>query len=154
VAIGLDGQQLAEVSDARRLDIELVDLVDQTPGSRALIASPLDRPRRPDAARIGVKQQRDHHRWLVGRPAATVLANGRIALGQIHSRDGVQHEPREMPLRQPVTDVRRRQERLLTITRDEALAHRTIVLNPRDDYPTYATASGNSTSGPQAAPSM
>jgi hypothetical protein len=37
VAIGLDGQKLAEVSDARRLDVELVDLVDQTPHSRALI---------------------------------------------------------------------------------------------------------------------
>jgi hypothetical protein len=36
VAIGLDGQKLAEVSDARRLDVELVDLVDQTPHSRAL----------------------------------------------------------------------------------------------------------------------
>jgi hypothetical protein len=36
VAIGLDGQQLAEVSDARRLDIELLDLVDQTPGTGAL----------------------------------------------------------------------------------------------------------------------
>jgi hypothetical protein len=35
VAIGLDGQKLAEVLDARRLDIELVDLVDQTPHSRA-----------------------------------------------------------------------------------------------------------------------
>jgi hypothetical protein len=46
VAIGLDGQKLAEVSDARRLDIELVDLVDQTPHSRALslaqdIAAPI-----------------------------------------------------------------------------------------------------------------
>src|SRR6188472_2540920 len=36
VAIGLDGQKLAEVSDARRLDIDLLDLVDQTPGSGAL----------------------------------------------------------------------------------------------------------------------
>src|SRR5919201_2093845 len=36
VAIGLHGQKLAEVSDARRLDIELVDLLDQTPHSGAL----------------------------------------------------------------------------------------------------------------------
>src|ERR687887_1443052 len=36
MAIGLDAQKLAEISDARRLDVELVDLVDQTPHSRAL----------------------------------------------------------------------------------------------------------------------
>src|SRR3954464_2122748 len=36
LAIGLDGQQLAEVPDPRRLDIERIDLVHQAPGSGAL----------------------------------------------------------------------------------------------------------------------
>jgi hypothetical protein len=47
-----------------------------------------------------------------------------------------------MPLGQPLTDIGRHQERLLAIARDEALAHRDMVLNPPDDTPTYATASG------------
>jgi hypothetical protein len=38
-----------------------------------------------------------------------------------------------MPLRQPIAHIRRHQERLLTITRDKALAHRKMVLNPPDD---------------------
>ena len=37
-----------------------------------------------------------------------------------------------MPLRKPVTDVGRHQERLLAITRDEILRHPGIVLNAPD----------------------
>jgi hypothetical protein len=37
-----------------------------------------------------------------------------------------------MPRRQPLADVGRHQERLLTITRDKALAHHQMVLNPPD----------------------
>jgi hypothetical protein len=50
---------------------------------------------------------------------------------EIHLLDRRQHKPRQMPIRQPVTHVRRHQKRLLTITRDEALSHHEIVLNPR-----------------------
>ena len=49
-----------------------------------------------------------------------------------------------MPRRQPLADVGRHQKRLLAITRDKALAHHEIVLNPPDDTPTYATATGES----------
>ena len=37
-----------------------------------------------------------------------------------------------MPRRQPLTDIRRHQKRLLAITRDKALAHHQMVLNPPD----------------------
>jgi hypothetical protein len=40
-----------------------------------------------------------------------------------------------VPLRQPIPDVRRQQKRLLTIDRDEVLAHTDIVLSPRTDPP-------------------
>jgi hypothetical protein len=54
-----------------------------------------------------------------------------------------------MPIRQPVAHVRRHQKRLLTITGNKALSHHEIVLNPPDDNPTYATASGTSSSAPR-----
>src|SRR3954453_8144720 len=101
-----------------------------------------------------VEQQRDHHRRVIGRPAAPVDAIGRIERLQIHLGHGVDHKPGEVPGRQPLTDVGRHQERLLAITRDKALAHHEMVLNPPDDTPTYATASGESESwpsGPRAA---
>jgi hypothetical protein len=37
-----------------------------------------------------------------------------------------------MPRRQPLAHIGRHQKRLLTITRDEALSHLRIVLNPPD----------------------
>jgi hypothetical protein len=44
-------------------------------------------------------------------------------------------------------DVGRHQKRLLAITRDKALAHHEMVLNPPDDTPTYATATPARNSG-------
>jgi hypothetical protein len=40
-----------------------------------------------------------------------------------------------VPLRQPIPDVRRQQKRLLTIGRDEVLAHTGIVLTAPDRPP-------------------
>ena len=51
-----------------------------------------------------------------------------------------------MILRQPLTHVGRHQKRLLAITRDEALTHRRNRLKPAGRHPTYATASGESSS--------
>jgi len=52
---------------------------------------------------------------------------------QVHLGDGVEHEPREVLLRQLLTQARRQQQLLLTITRDEVLRHHRIVLSPPDD---------------------
>jgi hypothetical protein len=46
----------------------------QHPERHVLLAGPLDHPRGPDPARVGVKQDGDHHRRVIGRPAAPVLA--------------------------------------------------------------------------------
>src|SRR5918999_1954700 len=94
-----------------------------------------------------VDQHRDHHRRVIGRPAAPIDTVRGIKPVEVHLADGVDHKPRQVPLGQPLTDIGRHQERLLAITRDEALAHREMVLNPPDDTPTYATASGTSNSG-------
>ena len=114
--------------------------------SDVFLARPLDLPRGPRPARVRVEQQRHHHRRVIRRPAAPVLPIGGIERVQIHLLDSVDHEPREVLIRQPLPDVRRHQKRLLSITRDKALAHHGMVLNPPDGTPTYATASLTSVS--------
>jgi hypothetical protein len=105
------------------------------PERHVLDARPLDHPRGPRSTRIRVEQQRQHHRRLIGRPAAPVLAVGRIERRHIDPLDGIDHEPREVFLRQPIPDVRRQQERLLTITRNKAGRHDDMVLTAPDDNP-------------------
>ena len=98
-----------------------------------LHARPLDRPRRPHPARIPIQQQGDHHRRVIRPPADPVSAIRAIERAQIHARDRVQHEPREVPLRQPIPHIRRQQKRLIPITTNEVLSHPGMVLNPPDD---------------------
>src|SRR5829696_7869570 len=117
-----------------------------------LLARPLDLPRRPRPARVRVQQQRHHHRRFIGRAAAPVDAISRVEPVEVHLADGVDDKPRKMALRQPLPHIRRHQKRLLAITRDKALAHPQMVLNPPDDTPTYATASPGSNSTPTRTP--
>jgi len=113
----------------------------QHPERDVFFAGALDHPRGPDPARVRVEQDGDHHRRVIGQPAAAIDPIGRVERLKLHRGDGVNDKPREMALGQPLADIRRHQKRLLAITRDEALAHPEIVLNPPDDTPTYATAS-------------
>jgi hypothetical protein len=80
-------------------------LARQHPKGDVLLAGALDHPRGPDPARIGVQQQRDHHRRVIRRPAAPVDPIGRIERLQIHLRDRVDDKPRKMPRRQPLAHV-------------------------------------------------
>jgi len=82
-----------------------------------------------------VQQQRDHHRRVISRPTAAVPPVGAIERVEVHRADGIDDEPRKMALRQPLPHIRWHQKRLLAITRDKALAHHRIVLNPPDDTP-------------------
>ena len=111
------------------------------PERDVLATAPLDPPRRALPDRIRVDEQRDHHRRIMRRPAMTVGAIARIERGQIHLLNSVEHEPRQVLLRQPLPQARRQQQLLLTITRDEVLRHRRIVLNPPDATPVCATPS-------------
>jgi hypothetical protein len=64
-----------------------------------------------------VQQQRDHHRRVIGRPRPAIPPIGRIKPVEVHLADGVDHEPREVILRQPIPNIRRHQEVLLAILR-------------------------------------
>ena len=97
-----------------------------------LFARPLDLPRRARPTRERVKQQRDHHRRVIGRPAAAVSPVGGIEPVEVHLANSIKDEPREVTFRQPLPHIRRHQKRLITITRDEALSHHQMVLNPSD----------------------
>jgi hypothetical protein len=109
------------------------DLVCREDAKRdVFLAGALDRPRRPDSTRLGIEQERHHHRRIERGPPVPVLAIHGVERGEIHLRDRLDHEPREVPLRQPIPDVRRQQKRLLTIGRDEVLAHTGIVLTAPD----------------------
>jgi hypothetical protein len=88
-----------------------------------LLAAAFDAARGALADRVGVEQQRDHHRRIMRRPAMPVGAIGRIERPEIHRLDNVEHEPREVILGQPLAQARRQQQLLLAITRDEVLRH-------------------------------
>jgi hypothetical protein len=130
--LGAQRQHLAEQAGQRALvtldeprDRRVIrPLLDRDhPIGDVLHAGPLDPARRSLPSRIGVQQKRDHHRRLIGRPAPAVVAIAGVELAQIHRRHRVEHEPREMALRQPVPHVGRHQKRLLAITANEALPH-------------------------------
>jgi hypothetical protein len=108
-----------------------------------LHARALDRPRGPRSTRPAIEQQSDHHRRLVGRSTVTILAIRGIERRRVDHRDHIDHEPREVILRQPLLHVGRQQERLLAIARDEVLRHAEIVLNPPDSSPTPSVLRDN-----------
>jgi hypothetical protein len=88
-----------------------------------LHARALDRSRGPVAARVGVEDQRDHHRRIKRGPAAPIGSIGAIERLELHRIHRAEHEPRKVILRQPLAHVGWHQERLLAITRDETLSH-------------------------------
>src|SRR3954451_22765213 len=79
-------------------------------------------------------RQRSHRR-IERRAAVAVLPIGAIERGEVHPFDRLNHKPREVPLGQPVAHVRRQQKALLTIRRQEVLAHTGIVLTAPDRPP-------------------
>ena len=93
------------------------------PVGDVLTAASLDPARRPLIRRIGEQDKAHHHRRLVGGAAMTVRAIGRVERLQVEPADCVDHEPRQMILRQPIPQRRRQKKRLLTITIDEVLGH-------------------------------
>jgi hypothetical protein len=96
-----------------------------------LDAAPLDPPRRPFPKRVAVQQQRDHHRRIVRRPAMPVIAVVPIERRQIELRDGIDHPPRQVALRQPLAQARWQQQLLLTVTHAEVLRHPRILVCTR-----------------------
>jgi hypothetical protein len=88
-----------------------------------------------------IQQQRDHHRRIMRRPTMAILPVITVERVEIKLTDGLQHEPRQMVLRQPLLQARRQQQLLITIAPNEVLRHAPIVLNPPDDTTVCATPS-------------
>lgn len=112
-----------------------------------LDAAALDHPRGALPARVGVKQQRDHHPRIVRRATMPISAISGVERSEVHLLDRRQHEPREVILRQPIPHARRQQQLLITITRQEVLRRPAIVPSP-PDTPAPATASVRCGSAP------
>src|SRR5215208_7703154 len=79
--------------------------------------------------RVRVEQKRQHHLRLKRRATPPVLTIGGIKRREIQLPHGLQNEPRQVALGQPIAQVRRHQERLLTITPEEVLRHAQKSLN-------------------------
>src|SRR6266545_2054153 len=63
--------------------------------------------------RVGVEQQRHHHLRVERRPPPAILPISPVESAQIHLVDGVDDEPGEMILRQPLPQARRQQQLLI-----------------------------------------
>jgi hypothetical protein len=50
-----------------------------------------------------------------------ICSVGAVELAQIHLCDGVNHKPREVPLGQPIADIRRQEERMITVSGEEVV---------------------------------
>jgi hypothetical protein len=93
------------------------------PIGNVLTAVTLDPPRGTLLRRIREQHQGHHHRRVIRRAAMPVRSIRRIERRQIQPLDALDHEPRQMILRQPIPQRRRHQKRLLTIKTDEVLRH-------------------------------
>jgi hypothetical protein len=103
-----------------------------------LAARPLNPAGGHVPARVRVEQKRDHHRRLIRRAPLTVLPIRPVERAQVHLRDRPEDRPHQMMIRHPIRQIRRHQQRLPPITRNEVLSHPGIFLTRPDDtlYPT------------------
>jgi hypothetical protein len=92
--------------------------------SDILTQAPLNSARGALPYGIGVKQKRDHHLRIERSAPPTISAIRVIDSEQIDLLDRIQHEPRQVVFRQPLTQAGRQQQLLLTIARNEVLGHR------------------------------
>jgi hypothetical protein len=136
----LDQRPLVATDKARDRRVIGNQVAGDQPVSDVLAAVTLDRPRRPHPRRERVQDQRHHQRRLIRRATVTVSPIRGIKRRQVHLADRVDHKPRQVIRRQPLPDVRRQQEPLLTAAFNEVLRHTEMLLT-RPDGPLYATAS-------------
>ena len=59
-------------------------------------------------------------------------AVGAIKRRQVHLGDGLDHEPRQVIVREPITHVRREQKPLLTSALNEVLSHTGMIFGEPD----------------------
>ena len=74
----------------------------------------LDPPTEPHPNAVRVQQQRQHHLRLI-RPTPRRAPRTTMQPTGIKLRDHIEHEPRQMPLLQPITHAHRQQEQLIAL---------------------------------------
>ena len=82
------------------------------------------------AAPSHTRRARSHHRRVIRRATPAVLTVARVERREIDVLDRIDHNPRQMVLRQPLTQRGGHQQQLLTITLDEVLSHTQKLLKP------------------------
>jgi len=93
------------------------------PEGDVLVAPALDPAARSLADAVGVEQERHHHLGLEGRGAPPVLPVPHIEGAKIHLLDGIQEEPGEVVLGQPLLEARGQQVGLVSVTGEEVAGH-------------------------------
>jgi hypothetical protein len=118
----------------KRLQMPLAELRDRVV-VRVLVASDhaqrhvlvrpaLDPPRRWLAHAVRVHKHRHHHARVIPRAPAQVLALASLLdRRQVQLPHHVQKEQRQVPLRQPLTQIRRQQQTLIDLVRQVPLRH-------------------------------
>ena len=88
------------------------------------VGRPLDPSARKDPVGVAVDQQRQHHPWVIlGRPGAAIVGLERADADPL---DRLDHEMRQVILRDPVPKIGRKQKRLVPRAIDE-LAHAPVL---------------------------
>lgn len=88
-----------------------------------LSAAALDPTRGALAERVRVEQEGDHRLRVVGGAAPAVIAVVAVEGGEVDSRHGVDHKPREVVVEQPLAQARRKQQLLVAVAGQEVLRH-------------------------------
>jgi hypothetical protein len=136
-------QQLHLLRDAEHLDEQRLNLLEESlaePAQRIVIRVGIGREVAKcqgivrclldTSARIGprgvaVDEQRQEHRWMIGRrPRAAVSTN---QCREVQLIDDVRHETRQVVFRQPVIERGRQEVRRVTITGTEMVHGRVLV---------------------------
>jgi hypothetical protein len=127
------------------------------PEGDVLAAAPLDPPRGTLADATGIGQQRHHHPRVMRRAAMAVDAVGGLERLEVELLHRLDHKPSQTVLIQPVTQIRRQQQRLISVTAEKVLRHkRSFCLQRTENRGVCATPSrelDSPTGSPSAAAS-
>jgi hypothetical protein len=82
-----------------------------------------DLPGRKRPRGVGVHQHLQHHAWIEGLFAWTLVPVARLEFAQVHRINGIGNEERQMIFRQPITKRRRQKQRLIGLGTSKFTRH-------------------------------